>query len=616
MNINLFLLIIVVITALAFDFTNGFHDTGNAMATSIASGALKPKAAVALSAVLNLVGAFMSTAVAATIAKGLIEGNIVTLELVFAGLVGGIVWNLLTWLFGIPSSSSHALIGGIVGATIAAVGAHGVIWKSIVSKVIIPAVVAAILAVLVGAIATWLVYRITRGVPEKRSEAGFRYGQWGSASLVSLAHGTGDAQKTMGIIFLALMSYGAVSKNESMPPFWVILCCAIAMAMGTYLGGWRIIRTLGKGLVEIKSPQGMAAESSSAAVILLSTHFGYALSTTQVCTGSVLGSGLGKPGGEVRWGVAGRMVTAWLITLPAAGLVGAITYWIVHLIGGYPGAIIGFSLLVAVSATIYIRSRRVKVDHKNVNEDWEGSLTAGLDGRREHAAVRHKGSLRRRHRERGERLMHHGFSDWFNYQASLKILLFSMLAGAALPGLFALGLRLQAVGSGHVPAATAAHRSATRCCWRLALLIYALVVAVILFALLYISRDFIAHHTRHALPGSQTHVASRACWSTRLPNPLVEGAERERISQLSCLVVARRISGGHSADRHLRGAGPADPPAGQRRGQDRGPRTDAARRVRRCRHRCADQQAHRRAAVGRGYRTGTCPVGRQGLAAR
>jgi inorganic phosphate transporter, PiT family len=383
-NIDLFLLIIVVITALAFDFTNGFHDTGNAMATSIASGALKPKAAVALSAVLNLVGAFMSTAVAATIAKGLIDGHIVTLELVFAGLVGGIVWNLLTWLLGIPSSSSHALIGGIVGATIAAVGAHGVIWKGLVSHVLIPAVVAAILAVAVGAIATWLVYRITRGVPTDRTEAGFRYGQWGSASLVSLAHGTGDAQKTMGIIFLALMSYGSISKSATAPPLWVIVCCALAMAAGTYLGGWRIIRTLGKGLVEIKSPQGMAAESSSAAVILLSTHFGYALSTTQVCTGSVLGSGLGKPGGEVRWGVAGRMGTAWLVTLPLAGLVGAITYWIVHLIGGYPGAIIGFSLLVAVSAAIYIRSRRVKVDAKNVNAEWEGSLTAGLEGEDHH----------------------------------------------------------------------------------------------------------------------------------------------------------------------------------------------------------------------------------------
>jgi inorganic phosphate transporter, PiT family len=379
-NIDLFLMIIVVITALAFDFTNGFHDTGNAMATSIASGALAPKVAVALSAVLNLVGAFLSTAVAATIARGLIDSSIVSLELVFAGLVGGIVWNLLTWLLGIPSSSSHALIGGIVGATIAAVGAHGVLWKGIVSHVIIPAIVAATLAVIVGAVATWLVYRVTRGVPEKRSEAGFRYGQWGSASLVSLAHGTNDAQKTMGIIFLALISYGAVSKTAAMPPLWVIVCCAIAMALGTYLGGWRIIRTLGKGLVEIKSPQGMAAESSSAAVILLSAHFGYALSTTQVCTGSVLGSGLGKPGGEVRWGVAGRMGVAWLVTLPLAGLVGAVTYWIVHLVGGYPGAILGFSLLVAVSAVIYMRSRKTKVDSKNVNNDWEGSLTAGLEG--------------------------------------------------------------------------------------------------------------------------------------------------------------------------------------------------------------------------------------------
>ena len=384
MNIQLFLLIIVVITALAFDFTNGFHDTGNAMATSIASGALAPKVAVALSAVLNLIGAFLSTAVAATIAKGLIDGHVVTLELVFAGLVGGVVWNLLTWLLGIPSSSSHALIGGIVGATIAAVGAHGVIWKGITSKAIIPAVVSAFLAILVGAVATWLVYRITRGLQESRTEAGFRRGQIGSASLVSLAHGTNDAQKTMGIIFLALMSYGAIPKSSSAPPLWVIVACALAMATGTYLGGWRIIRTLGKGLVEIKSPQGMAAESSSAAIILLSAHFGYALSTTQVCTGSVMGSGLGKPGGEVRWGVAGRMVVAWLVTLPLAGLVGAVTYWIVHLIGVYPGAIIGFSMLVAVAATIYIRSRKVKVDHNNVNADWEGGLTAGLEGDDDH----------------------------------------------------------------------------------------------------------------------------------------------------------------------------------------------------------------------------------------
>lgn len=379
MNLQLFLLLIVVVTALAFDFTNGFHDTGNAMATSIASGALAPRVAVALPAVLNLIGAFLSTAVAATIAKGLIDANLVTLELVFAGLVGGIVWNLLTWLLGIPSSSSHALIGGIVGATIAAVGLRGVIWSGVVSKVIVPAVVAALLATLVGAVGTWLVYRTTRGVAEKRTERGFRRGQIGSASLVSLAHGTNDAQKTMGVIFLALMSYGAVSTTASVPPLWVIVSCAVAMAAGTYLGGWRIIRTLGKGLVEIKPPQGMAAESSSAAVILLSAHFGYALSTTQVATGSVLGSGVGKPGAEVRWGVAGRMVVAWVVTLPLAGLVGAFTYGLVHFIGGYPGAILGFALLWLTATAIWLRSRRAPIDHTNVNADWEGNLTAGLE---------------------------------------------------------------------------------------------------------------------------------------------------------------------------------------------------------------------------------------------
>jgi inorganic phosphate transporter, PiT family len=378
-NLQLFLLIIVVITALAFDFTNGFHDTANAMATSIASGALKPKAAVSLSAVLNLVGAFLSTAVAGTIAKNLVDAHLVKPDLIFAGLVGGIVWNLLTWLLGIPSSSSHALVGGIIGAMIAAVGGHGVIWTGVVSLVLIPALVSVFLAGVVGAVGTWLVYAINRGVPEERSEAAFRRGQIFSASLVSLAHGTNDAQKTMGVIFLALISYGAVSRTEHLPPFWVILACACAMALGTYTGGWRIIRTMGKGIVEIKSPQGMAAESSSAVIILLSAQFGYALSTTQVVTGSVLGSGVGKPGAEVRWGVAGRMAAAWLITLPSAGLVGAVTYWIVHGIGGYAGAILGFLLLIAVATAIYLQSRKSKVDHTNVNAEWKGDLTAGLD---------------------------------------------------------------------------------------------------------------------------------------------------------------------------------------------------------------------------------------------
>ncbi len=379
MNLQLFLLIIVVITALAFDFTNGFHDTANAMATSIASGALQPKAAVSLSAVLNLLGAFLSTAVAATIAKDLINGHLVTLEVVFGGLVGGIVWNLLTWLLGIPSSSSHALIGGIVGAMIAHVGGHGVTWTGVASRVLIPALVSVILAGVVGAVGTFMVFRINRGVPPQRSEGAFRRGQVFSASLVSLAHGTSDGQKTMGVIFLALISYGAIARTAALPPFWVIVACACAMGLGTYTGGWRIIRTMGKGLVEISSPQGMSAESSSAVIILLSAHFGYALSTTQVVTGSVLGSGVGKPGAEVRWGVAGRMATAWLITLPSAGLVGAITYWVVHEVGGYPGAIIGVSLLVATASAIYLRSRKTKVDHNNVNAEWKGDLTTGLD---------------------------------------------------------------------------------------------------------------------------------------------------------------------------------------------------------------------------------------------
>jgi inorganic phosphate transporter, PiT family len=369
----------VVITALAFDFTNGFHDTGNAMATSIASGALKPKAAVALSASLNLVGAFLSTAVAATVAKGLVDAHLVTLEVVFAGLVGGIVWNLLTWLLGIPSSSSHALIGGIVGAMIAAVGGHGVIWHGVVAKVVVPALLAPTIALLVATAGAWLVYRLTRRVPEQRKLQSFRYGQIGSASLISLAHGTNDAQKTMGVIFLALISYGAADSTDTMPPMWVIVSCAVAIAAGTYLGGWRVIRTMSKGLVDIESPQGMAADTSSATIILLSSHFGYALSTTHVATGSILGSGVGKPGAEVRWRVAGRMISAWLITLPSAGIVGAATYFVVHGVGGYAGSAAGFAMLVAVAIGIWLKSRQAPVNHKNVTDEWQGNLTAGIE---------------------------------------------------------------------------------------------------------------------------------------------------------------------------------------------------------------------------------------------
>ena len=367
------LIVLVVVVALVFDFTNGFHDTGNAMATSIATQALSPRIAVAIASVMNLIGAFLSLAVAATIANGLVDTNVVTPTVVFAGLVGGILWNLITWYFGIPSSSSHAIIGGVIGATIAAAGGQAVQWHDLTAKVIIPAGLSPIIAGLVAVTGTYLVYRISRNVKAKVRGHGFRVGQVGSASLVALAHGTNDAQKTMGIITLALITNGSLPAG-SQAPFWVILSCALAISLGTYMGGWRVIRTLGKGLVEIESPQGMAAESASAAVILLSSHFGYSLSTTHVATGSILGSGVGKKGATVRWNVAGRMATAWLFTLPCAALVGAGSYYVANSISGHVGVIIVLVLLIAIGTLIYLRSRKTTVSQKNVNAEWEAAI--------------------------------------------------------------------------------------------------------------------------------------------------------------------------------------------------------------------------------------------------
>jgi PiT family inorganic phosphate transporter len=366
-------LVLVVIVALAFDFTNGFHDTGNAMATSIATGALGPRTAVAISGVLNFVGAFLSLAVAATIASGLVDTKVVTLTVVAAGLAGGIIWNLVTWLLGIPSSSSHALIGGVIGSTMAASGGSAVLWKGLVSKVVLPAVLSPVIAALVAAVGTYLLYRITRSLTEGSRKHGFRIGQIGSACMVSLAHGTNDAQKTMGVITLALIANGTLAAKSN-APIWVIVACALAISLGTYLGGWRVIRTLGKGLVEIESPQGMAAESASAAVILLSSSFGYSLSTTHVATGSIIGTGLGKRGAEVRWSVAGRMATAWIFTLPSAAIVGAVAYWLAHGIGGTLGVVVDVIILALIGLFIFWRSRGSKVDPTNVNAEWTGSV--------------------------------------------------------------------------------------------------------------------------------------------------------------------------------------------------------------------------------------------------
>lgn len=380
---ELIILVIVVLTALAFDFTNGFHDTGNAMATSIATGALKPKTAVALSASLNLVGAFLSVEVARSVGSGIVNLDRIDVTsdgpalmlIVFTGLVGGILWNVLTWLLGLPSSSSHALFGGLIGSALVAIGFDGVQWMGVLSKIIVPAVLSPVIAAIVSATGTWLVYRIAAPVADERKHSGFRKGQVATASLMSLAHGTNDAQKTMGVIFLALVASGSLNSDDAIP-LWVKAACALAIALGTYLGGWRIIRTLGKGIVEVDTPQGVAADGASAAIILTSSHFGMALSTTHVASGSILGSGLGRKGAEVRWSVAGRMVVAWLITLPAAAIVGALTWLIGHGLNALTGTqFIGemtvFALLVIFCFLMWRHSQKDNIDASNVTGDWD-----------------------------------------------------------------------------------------------------------------------------------------------------------------------------------------------------------------------------------------------------
>ncbi|CAL9568197.1 hypothetical protein SUDANB108_04809 [Streptomyces sp. enrichment culture] len=367
-----FLVAVVIVTALAFDFTNGFHDTANAMATSIATGALAPRTAVLISGVLNVVGAFLSTEVARTISGGIVDDALVTPGMIFAGLVGAILWNLLTWLLGLPSSSSHALFGGLIGAVWVGAGRHGVHFGKVAEKVLVPAVASPVVAGIAALLATWLVYRLTDRAREESVTKGFRIGQIASASLVSLAHGTNDAQKTMGVITLTLIAAGALGPDAG-PPLWVVASAGLAIGLGTYLGGWRIIRTMGKGLTEIRSPQGFAAETASTTVILTSAHLGFALSTTQVASGSILGAGLGRRLAEVRWSVAGRMAVAWVITLPAAALIGGGAAAAVQH-GGDLGTAVVAVVGTALAAGIVVLSRRNPVHARNVNDTHEVSL--------------------------------------------------------------------------------------------------------------------------------------------------------------------------------------------------------------------------------------------------
>ena len=326
------ILVIVVATALAFDYTNGFHDTANAIATMVSTRAMAPKVAVVYSAILNFAGAFISLKVAATVAKDFVDPTVVTPEIVFGGLVGAIIWNLTTWYFGLPSSSSHALIGGVVGAVIVAAGTGAVNGDALLSKLLIPALIAPTLAFLVGGLCILIAYRIVGGLSPGPVTRGYRLGQIFSGGLLSLAHGTNDAQKTMGVITLALIANGNLSADAGTPT-WVIASAATAMALGTYSGGWRIIKTVGTRIIKMDTAQGFSSQGSGAAVILAASHFGYPLSTTHVISGAVMGSGAAKRLSAVRWGVAGNMVGAWILTLPAAGAMGGLAYGITRIFG-------------------------------------------------------------------------------------------------------------------------------------------------------------------------------------------------------------------------------------------------------------------------------------------
>ncbi len=322
---DLALLVVVVCVALAFDFTNGFHDTANAVATSVSTRALSPRLAVLVASAANLAGAFVTTAVAKVVGKGIVATDLATTKTIFAALLGAIAWNLLTWWLGLPSSSSHALIGGLVGAAMAKSWTGGVQWHGLAHKVVLPALVAPALAFagayLLLLALLWLLRRAAPG-PANR---GFRLGQLASGTFVAFSHGANDAQKTMGVIALALFAHGSIGSFSI--PTWVKLAAGFAIAAGTYVGGWRIMRTLGQRLYSMQPAEGFSAQTCAGLTIYLATRWGYPLSTTHVISGAVLGAGATKRLSAVRWGVAGNIVFAWILTIPASALIAAAFYW-------------------------------------------------------------------------------------------------------------------------------------------------------------------------------------------------------------------------------------------------------------------------------------------------
>ena len=352
------LLIAVVAVALFFDFTNGFHDAANAIATGVSTRALNPRFAVAFAAVLNFAGAFVSIKVAATVARGIVNPEAITLKVVLAGLVGAIAWNLTTWYMGLPSSSSHALIGGVLGSAIAASGVGVVEWDGLLNNVLIPSLAAPFLGMLGAALfvtaLVWIIARRSPGIVHRV----FRRFQIVSSGFLAFTHGTNDAQKTMGIITLALIASGHLSEENFDVPVWVIVSAATAIAMGTYAGGWRIIKTLGQRIAKIDPVQGFSAEASTSLTLFFTAHYGFPVSTTHTISGSVLGAGATRRLSAVRWGVAGNILTAWVMTIPCAALVGALMQGITRIPGG---AIIVFVLGVLIAVTAFAaRSRQTK----------------------------------------------------------------------------------------------------------------------------------------------------------------------------------------------------------------------------------------------------------------
>jgi PiT family inorganic phosphate transporter len=347
-------LVAVVAVALFFDFTNGFHDTANSIATSVSTRAVSPRAAVISAAILNFAGAFISFAVAATIAKGIVEQSVVTPDVILAGLVGAITWNLVTWYLGLPSSSSHALIGGILGSAVAAAGFDVVKWDGLKEKVLVPSLLAPFLGIVIAAAlmlaVTWIIRRRNPGTVNRV----FRRLQLVSGGFVALTHGTNDAQKTMGIIMLALISTGHLSADAERPPTWVIFSAALAMALGTYAGGWRIIKTLGTRIAKLDPPQGFAAQTACASILFTTAHYGFPVSTTHTISGSVMGAGASRRLSAVRWGVAGSILVAWVMTIPCAALVGAAMELVTRLPAG---DLVVFVLAAAIAALAFSARR-------------------------------------------------------------------------------------------------------------------------------------------------------------------------------------------------------------------------------------------------------------------